>query len=694
MRLAATEPSMRVLSCLIQDHDWRFVLLAALMCCAGSIVSVTLFQRTMRESGPSRFHWCFLSAVTAGAATWATHFIAMLGYRIAAPVEFDGSLTIASALIAVGGIGTGLLIASTQGRSLATVLGGGLIGLSIAAMHYVGMFAYRVEGVVQWLPAYVIASLFVASGMAMLMVRRLSLRLDDRIVPSLILVGAIVGLHFTGMAGFTVTPISGLNGGVRDDTFIAVALAIAMVALLIVGMGISTYLVESRAHSESQDQLKHIAMHDSLTGLANRHAFSQALESECGKLSRYGRPFALLMVDLDRFKPINDTLGHPIGDLVLQKVAGRLRRAVRAGDLVARIGGDEFAIIAFGVADAGQAGTLAARVVEVLSRPFVVDGNVAELGGSVGVALAPLPPAAQESMPGATTERLVQHADVALYAAKRAGKDRYCLFEMAMLDTMQRRRSLEIELRRACMRDEFTVVYQPIISSADGVITGAEALLRWNCPGRGSVSPAEFIPIAEDLGLVSRIGATVLRQACRDATTWPDHLDVAVNVSPVQLLDPRLPNIVGQALQDSGLDSSRLELEITETALLGDDEAALRTLNQLRELGVRISLDDFGTGYSSLSYLHRFPISRIKIDRSFIQKLPEDAGSASIVRAIAQLGESLDMKVTAEGIETSEQLSFIAQHGCDHVQGFLISRPVGIGDFLALVHDRTGSVAA
>jgi len=227
-----------------------------------------------------------------------------------------------------------------------------------------------------------------------------------------------------------------------------------------------------------------------------------------------------------------------------------------------------------------------------------------------------------------------------------------------------------------------------------GAIKGAEALLRWNCPGRGDVSPAEFIPIAEDLGLVSRIGAGVLRQACMDATTWPSHLDVAVNVSPVQLLDPRLPHIVAQALQDSGLDSGRLELEITETALLGDDEAALRTLNQLRDLGVRISLDDFGTGYSSLSYLHRFPISRIKIDRSFVQKLPGDPGSASIVRAIAQLGESLDMKVTAEGIETSEQLSFITQHGCDHVQGFLISRPIATSDFLTLLHDRAGSIAA
>jgi EAL domain-containing protein (putative c-di-GMP-specific phosphodiesterase class I) len=245
------------------------------------------------------------------------------------------------------------------------------------------------------------------------------------------------------------------------------------------------------------------------------------------------------------------------------------------------------------------------------------------------------------------------------------------------------------------MREEFKVVYQPVTDSKTGAIIGAEALLRWHCEGRGDVSPVEFIPIAEELGLVSRIGAGVLRQACSDAASWPDELDIAVNVSPVQLLDPRLPQIVAQALLDSGLDASRLELEITETALFGDDEASLRTLNQLRDLGIRISLDDFGTGYSSLSYLHRFPISRIKIDRSFVQRLPEDPGSASIVRAIAQLGESLHLKVTAEGIETLEQLSFITDQGCDHVQGFLISRPIPTGDFVRLLktHDAS-SIAA
>ena len=668
---------MRVLTCLVHEQNWSILLLAALMCCMGAAVSISLFKRTIADTGSPRLHWCFLSAVTAGATTWATHFIAMLGYRSAVPVEFDATLTVASALIAVAGLGAGVLAASGKRRLLATVLGGGTIGLSIAAMHYVGMFAYRVQGVVQWLPGYVAASILLTIALSTALVHRLrNASPRDHLLPSILLTLAILGLHFTGMAGFMVTPSDAVLAA-DGEPLAAIAGVIAMIALLIVGMGVATFLVEGRAGAESREQLAYIAMHDALTGLANRHSFSASLESECGNLAPQGEPFALLMVDLDRFKPINDTLGHPCGDLVLQRVATRLRHAVRADDLVARIGGDEFAVIAYGVSDAEQAGHLGGRIVEILSRPFVIDGHVADLGGSVGIALAP--------DHGAISEQLVQNADLALYSAKREGRNRFCLFEPHMMEAMQRRRSLEVDLRRACMRDEFTVVYQPVTNPRTGAVTGAETLLRWHCPTRGDVSPAEFVPIAEDLGLVSRIGADVLQRACKDAQAWPENLDVAVNVSPVQLLDPRLPQIVAQALSESGLAAHRLELEITETALLGDDEAALRTLNQLRDLGVRIALDDFGTGYSSLSYLHRFPISRIKIDRSFIRRLPEDTGSASIVRAIAQLGQSLEMAVTAEGIETPEQLSFIAEQGCDHVQGFLISRPLVNADFRALV---------
>lgn len=420
--------------------------------------------------------------------------------------------------------------------------------------------------------------------------------------------------------------------------------------------------------------------------MANRRAFAEALKVECDKLDNHGRPFALLMIDLDRFKPINDTLGHPVGDIVLQKVASRLRHAVRRGDLVARIGGDEFAIIAYGLTSEDKARALAARVVEILGRPFIIQGQVAELGASVGVSLAP--------NHGNDPEILIQYTDIALYTAKRADERGYRLFEPSMQELIQRRRFLETDIRRACMREDFKIAYQPVIDSATGAYTGAEALLRWTCPERGEVEPSEFIPIAEELGLISRIGAGVLKQACIDAVSWPQHLDLAVNISPVQLLDPRLHQTVMQALEGSGFPATRLELEITETALLGNDEIVMRTLTKLRDSGIRISLDDFGTGYSSLSYLHRFPITRIKIDKSFVQRLPTDVGSASIVRAIAQLGASLQMKTTAEGIETDEQMAFITQHGCNDVQGFLFSRPINASTIGDLFHREKSKAAA
>ena len=679
---------MRIVSCLVEDHNITFVVMAALMCIAGSIVSATLFRRTLAEGGTARVHWCFLSAVTAGAATWATHFIAMLGYQPHAPVSLDGFLTVVSALIAVAGIGLGLILSSVRLPRFAPLIGGSTIGLSISAMHYVGMFAYRVDGIVQWDWGYVIASLVVAIACSVYAIRLLRDDADRHRSwqAGTMLALAIVGLHFAGMAGFSVSAMDGYSQGPDSEAFAAMAAAIGMVALLIIGTGVSTYLLERRTSSEGESRIAHIAMHDALTNLANRHQFTEALHSRCEALEGQGAPFALMMVDLDRFKPINDTLGHPVGDQVLQRIARRLRIAVRDNDMVARIGGDEFAVIAFDATDRDRVTAIAERIIEVLARPMVIHGNVIELSGSVGMAIAP--------EHGTTPELLIQHADIALYSAKNNGRDTYRVFEPMLMETIKRRRSLEAALRRACMRDEFTIVYQPVFSSVNGAITAAEALLRWTCPEHGEIPPSEFIPIAEELGLVSRIGADVLRQACSDAAAWPETIDLAVNVSPVQLLDPRLPQTVAQALADSGLPPERLELEITETALLNNDEAALRTLTLIRNLGVSISLDDFGTGYSSLSYLHRFPISRIKIDKSFIQRVPEDSGSVSIVRAITQLGSSLNMQITAEGIETESQLAFIREQGCDHVQGFLTGRPIASAAFLAQAGKPVGAVNA
>jgi diguanylate cyclase (GGDEF)-like protein len=420
-----------------------------------------------------------------------------------------------------------------------------------------------------------------------------------------------------------------------------------------------------RLHSEAKMML--LAHHDPLTGLANRLSFNQALAGRCLLPGSGKDNFALLMLDLDRFKAVNDTFGHGVGDELLRRAARRLRRAVREGDLVARLGGDEFAIVA-GDGNLDVVRRIARDVIDLIERPFVIDGHVLSVGTSVGIAIA----SADGDEPG----RLSQSADLALYRAKQEGGGTFRFFEAEMSARAQARRALELDLRRAAARQEFEVFYQPQVDPRTGEFEGAEALVRWRHPRRGLVSPSEFIPLAEEIGLIGTISDWVLRTACTEAARWPAHLSVAVNLSPVQFRDLRLAAKVAETLADAGLPGARLELEITESALLQDDGHTLQTLHALRALGVRISMDDFGTGYSSLSYLRRFPFDKIKIDQSFIRQVPGDTDSIAIVQAITSLGAKLGMTVTAEGVETPEQRAFTVAEGCDQIQGYLIGRPV------------------
>jgi len=662
---------VHIVTCLAHDHNMLLVLLAGLVCIFGSLVTVRLSHRAIHARGSAWLHWLFLASVCAGFSIWATHFIAMLGYRPGVSVNFDPTLTIVSALIAIAGTALGLIFAKLHSSKFATLCGGAMIGLAISAMHYVGMFAYRPDGIVSWRPGYVAGSVVGAimlSSMALL-----RLRGKDRDTPgrawdaTLLLVGAILLLHFTGMAAFEVTPIEGFSSGSDSQVFTAMAAAIAVAALIIVGTGISTHLVEE-GRMETQQRLRQIAMHDMLTGLSNRHNFVTQLARECAALHGTAQPFALLLIDLDRFKAVNDTRGHPVGDLLLKGVAMRLRKAARSNDLIARFGGDEFAILARDVGDDESVERFAAKIVDVLSAPFELNGYIVEIGASVGVTLAP--------GDSDDAELLIQHADLALYRAKHEGRGRVCVFSPTLTQTMLERCALEIELRQALASDSFTLLYQPIYDARTRRVTGAEALLRWNSPTLGEVPPDIFIPIAEELGLITAIGESVLERACTAAVTWPEDLSVSVNVSPVQIMGGRFVRSVANALARSGLAAHRLKIEITENSLLCENDIVLHTLQELRALGLGVWLDDFGKGYSSLSYLHRFPIDRIKIDRSFIARLPEDPSSASIVRAICQLGESLGIEVAAEGVENLAQVAFVAGHGCTHMQGFLLSDPL------------------
>jgi diguanylate cyclase (GGDEF)-like protein len=434
---------------------------------------------------------------------------------------------------------------------------------------------------------------------------------------------------------------------------------------------------------QAEASIAFMAQHDALTRLANRVLFNDRLEQAIAMAGR-GSEFAVICLDLDHFKAVNDTLGHPVGDGLLQAVAGRLQACVREDDTVARLGGDEFAIIQLAIAQPDDAELLTSRIMNAFHNPIDVEGHQIMIGLSVGVTLAP--------GDGATAETLLRNADIALYLAKTEGRGTVRFFEPEMDARLHLRRTLELDLRDAIVRDEFELYYQPLINLAVGKITGFEALLRWHHPIRGLVPPVEFIPVAEETGMIVAIGAWVLRMACFEAESWPANISLAVNLSSVQFKKGDLVATVRAALAASGLRPDRLELEITESVLLHDSVATLTALHQLRTMGIAIALDDFGTGYSSLSYLRSFPFDKIKIDQSFVRDLVENKGSMSIIRAVTGLGRSLSMKTTAEGVETQEQLDRLREEGCTEVQGYLFSRPRPASELPALI-ERLQQVA-
>jgi diguanylate cyclase (GGDEF)-like protein len=435
----------------------------------------------------------------------------------------------------------------------------------------------------------------------------------------------------------------------------------------------------------AEKQIAHMARHDALTDLPNRVLLRDQLADALAELPRDGR-LAVLYLDLDHFKGVNDTLGHQIGDELLKTVAARLRACVGEADTVARVGGDEFAIIHTGIEQPNEAAMLARRICEAVREPCDLHGHAAIVDTSIGIALAP--------GDGTDPTELLKNADMALYRAKADGRGTYRFFEPGMDARMKSRRTLELALRMALANGEFELHYQPLVSLDDRRITSCEALIRWHHPERGLIPPAEFIPIAEEIGLIVPLGEWVLRQACADAMRWPAEIKVAVNLSPIQVMNQNLVAVVVGALAAAGLPASRLEVEITESVLMQNSETTLATLHRLRELGVKISMDDFGTGYSSLSYLRSFPFDKIKIDRCFISGLATGDDSVAIVLAIAGLAKHLGIATTAEGVETKQQLQQVKALGCSEMQGFLFSPPLRIAEVTQMFRARIEKDAA
>ncbi|SDA93477.1 EAL domain-containing protein [Sinorhizobium sp. NFACC03] len=761
-----------VIACIRDDHDWRLIVAAAIVCLAGSVATMLLLLRARRSEGSQRSLWIAASGFACGVGVWSTHFIAMLAYDGGVPVAYGLWGTALSVVVAIAASWVAFAIGLGGRSRLSMSCGGFVLGAGVAAMHFTGMQAIEIHGHITYDPQATVSALVVGTLLAGAALHAFhALRSIRRlVVSSLLLVLAICAMHFTSMSGVALMPeanvaVAGtihpawLAGGViaASTTLIVLAFGALFVdrqltdlrglanaslegmAIVFDGVIVEAnerfsgltgrtfsdlsgrrpseifvfgeegleghrrgdgpgeidllnadgrtipvefmcrtieyrgreceviFVRDLRARKEAERTIEHLAHHDALTDLPNRAFFDRRLAQTLAAASARGEELAILCLDLDRFKAVNDIFGHGEGDRILCKVADILRQAAGEHDTVARLGGDEFAIIHVGGKRPAAARQLTDRILALFAAEMDTNRDPTAVGVSIGAALYPVD--------GQTADQLRNNADTALYRAKQSGKGIACFFDRGMDEAVRTRRQIENDLRHAVLRRQFFLEYQPLVEVQSDRIIGYEALLRWNHPQRGLIGPDVFIPIAEESGSIIQIGEWVLEQACTEAAKWNEPLPISVNISPVQFLLPNLFDQVASILRRTGLDPWRLELEITEAALMHNREDVLAVLVRLRVLGVRIVMDDFGTGHSSLSNLQTFPFDKLKIDCSFTAALERDPSAQAIVRAIIALGHSLRLAVVTEGVETERQRQILAEEGCLQIQGYLSGRP-------------------
>ncbi|HUP97253.1 MAG TPA: EAL domain-containing protein [Usitatibacter sp.] len=687
-------------------NNW-VVLLSLVVAILASYTALDLASRITASSGAAAASWLLGGAFAMGMGIWSMHFIGMLAFSLPIPMSYDVAITLASMGIAIIVSGFALYNVSRNTLSLRRLAGSGvLMGIGICSMHYTGMAAMDVEPGIRYDPLLFAASvgIAIAAATAALWISFTlrsegRLRIYARIAGAVVMGFAIVGMHYTGMAAANFAPDTiCLGGQFTDNRWMAAT--IGVITFLILCGTLSLSVLDARMESKTAQmasslkaanaELQHLVLHDPLTKLPNRLLLEDRLQQSVEECRRSGQRCAVLFVDLDRFKTLNDSLGHYAGDVVLRKIADRLRSTVRQEDTVSRLGGDEFVILARHIAASSDAAELARKVMASVAQPIALDGQEFRLGCSIGICVFP--------DHGAAASSLMANADAAMYHVKKSGRSSFAFFTAEMTNFFPKRLALETELRTAIEKRQLTLHYQPQVDIRSGRITGMEALVRWQHPERGLVPPVEFIPFAEETGLIVPLGNWVLHQACMQNRAWQKRgapkLVVAVNISGVQFQQRDLVDTVAAALHDSGLDPSCLELEITESVVMQNAPEAVVMLEQLHGMGVGLSIDDFGTGYSSLNYLKRFPIQKLKIDQSFIQDISVDPDDAAIVQAIVALAHGLRLKVVAEGVERDDQLAFLRGLGSDEYQGFLYSQPLPTLDMerrlFTMARDSTG----
>ncbi len=672
-----------------------------------SYVTLDLARRVRTAQRRVGQAWWAAGSIVMGTGIWAMHFLGMQAFRLPIAIGFAGGLTLLSWLAAVGASGVALGLASREqfGRAQLT-LGALVMGAGISGMHYIGMAAMEMAPGITWSPVLVALSVLIAvlaSATALAIfqwLRRVqpSQRLPCQLAASFVMAVAICGMHYTGMAAASfamgsVCLSAGELGGPGLTAMVMIATGMLLVSTLFTAIldarlqSTSERLTQSLQDSNNSllaanDELQKRAFADALTGLPNRLLFEDRLLHALLRLDRTNNHrvedrLAVLFVDLDGFKPINDSFGHAAGDVILRSAAARLLQEAREGDTVARVGGDEFLILLENVSDVAASITVANRVLASLSQPFEVSGKHVQIACSIGIVVHP---------DHGDRNKLVANADAAMYAAKRAGGSCYALFEPHMGSDASEQLELQNDLRQALDRGELALHYQPKIDGTRGQISGVEALLRWKHPKHGMVSPVVFIALAERFGLIGRLGNWVINEACRQTAEWGRsgmRMRVAINLSVHQLRESGLAERIEHALLRNGLEASQLLCEITESVAMEDIKATQRTFEGLARIGVFLSIDDFGTGYSSLNYLRQLPAQQLKIDRSFVNDLESSEDARAVVAAVISLAHALGLRVVAEGVETGGQRDILLAMGCDELQGFFYARPMPADMLLA-----------
>jgi diguanylate cyclase len=647
------------------------VLIAGSVCLFGTWVGMRHFARARATEGSTRYGWLFMASVGTGAALWAATFISILALD---PMPDSGFEPVATGVVLVIAI-TSCLIGFEIGSrhfTLAPELGGVVMGSGILAMHFIALNAWHVAGTVGWNAYGVAMTLLLGLGLGVLAVNRANRPVTRwcRHGAAIALACMICFMHYTLMASITVTADASI--ALAGHLIPAQMLGFAVVAavLLVMGNGFSTYVIDLASRTESADRINQLSFNDTMTGLPNRIAFNERLAFDAAEAHEKAHKLAALAIDIDGFKDVNDVFGHAAGDLLLIEVAERMRRILGPGEFLARQSGDEFLGLKMSGNHPQEAQAFAERIAKVFAPPFQIRDQPVTLTASIGYSIFPTD----------TPERdhVLSNAKLAMHRGKSKQRGLICQYHREMDDNARVRRALARDLQTATAHNELVLHYQLQMSLDDGRICGAEALMRWHHPKRGMISPAEFIPLAEETGAIIAMGEWALRTACRDAAEGRIPGTVAVNLSPVQFSQENLAETIHAILLETGLSPARLEVEVTESTVMSDQSHGLHILRKLKAMGISVAMDDFGTGYSSLATLHVFPFDKIKLDQSFVRRLPNDAAAAAIVRTVLALGASLDIPVLAEGIETAAQWQFLAEAGCAKGQGYLFAKPMSL----------------